>query len=150
MNKTFGYGGAGDKRKAARGYAAGEELGKLADQPWAEPLGGQVVLVEAALARYRNRGQKFLQRLQLLAVDRVFRVLGLLEAKVILEPAMDGIVECKLDHIIGGWMRSDAAVEGVTGRRRIGRLGAGAQGTKQRANNENSRPSEAWLGLSDH
>lgn len=106
--------------------------------------------MEAGIAGDGDGGQEFLQGLQLLAVDGKFGVLCLLEPQVVIETAMDRVVQGKLDYVVSSGMRGDAAIEGIGGGGGTGRLRADGEGAKQRGNNEHPYPSNARLWHSSH
>ena len=84
---------------------------------------GQVLLVDAEVAGERDGGQKVLQRLVLLPLERFFAVFGFLQAQIVLEAERDGLVQRELEGLIAGRTGGHAAEEGVGGGGGVGRLG---------------------------
>ncbi len=115
LNLALGQVVAGDLREARRQLAAGKERQKLLDGAGAKAHRDQILLVDAEVAGQRDGGQKVLQRLVLLPLERFFAVFGFLQAQIVLEAERDGIVQRELEGLIVDRPRGHAAEEGVGG-----------------------------------
>ena len=114
LNLALGQVVAGDEGEAAAA-AAGKERQKLFDRAGTEAHRNQILLVDAEVAGQRDGGQKVLQRLVLLPMERFFAVFGFLQAQIVLEAKRDGLVERELEGLIADRPRDDAAEEVVGG-----------------------------------
>ena len=93
--------------------SAGKQRRKLRDRLRPEPQRRQIVHVVAGVASQRDRGQKQLQRLILFGVVGLFLVLHFLQPEVVLQAALDGIVQRQLQRLAGHRLRGHAAPEGI-------------------------------------
>src|SRR5581483_1195725 len=116
---------AGEGRKSRRRLPGWKKSLEFRKKGWLESLRHQIVLVVACTARKRDGGQKLLQSLILLALQRQFAAFCLFEAEIVLEAAAHCLIERELQHLIGCRLQRDAAPERVGGRTRIRRLRAG-------------------------
>jgi hypothetical protein len=113
---------AGDFREPGGHLAAGKKRGKHLYDAWSKAQGSQVLLVDAEIAANRDGGQKFLERLVLLPLKRLFAIFSLLQTEVVLEAETDGVVQRELEGLIADRMGGDAAKKRVGGGGRVGGL----------------------------
>ena len=91
-----------------------------------------------------------LQGFELLAVNGVFLVLGLLQPEVVFQTAADGVIEGKLQDVASRGVGGDAAVEGIVRRGWIGALGASRKGTCKSQDDERQSRAMRKLVLATH
>jgi hypothetical protein len=102
VDLPFGKFVAGDEGDPGGHHAAGKKLAELLEDAEAEALRDQVLLMDAGIASQSDGGQKFLDGFFLFSLERLFVVLGFLEAKVVFKAASYSFVQREPEGLIAG------------------------------------------------
>src|SRR5271165_5474662 len=106
VNLSLGERVMGDRREAE---GLSRRKRSVLEHAGLETQRSKIVLIEAGVAAEDDRRQELLQRLQLLGVDCLFRVLRFLEPEIIPKTAPNRFVERELQHLVGGGLERNAA-----------------------------------------